>query len=42
MLHRNDVPSWAKDDSESQKRVWDIIAKELEAAEPGCLGKILD
>jgi hypothetical protein len=26
---------------QSQKRVWDIIARELESVEPGCVKKIL-
>ncbi|GAB1312801.1 Short-chain dehydrogenase [Madurella fahalii] len=36
-----DVPSWANDDKESQKRAWDVIAAELETVEPGCVSKML-
>jgi hypothetical protein len=31
-----------KDDTEMQKNTWEVIAKELEAAEPGCVARILD
>ncbi|KAK4152617.1 hypothetical protein C8A00DRAFT_34707 [Chaetomidium leptoderma] len=36
-----DVPDWVKNDTELQKNTWDVIAKELEAAEPGCVSKML-
>ncbi|KXX78385.1 Dehydrogenase/reductase SDR family member 13 [Madurella mycetomatis] len=36
-----DVPDWANDDKEAQKRAWDVIAAELEAVEPGCVSKML-
>ena len=40
---RNKVPSWVNDveGKRWQGKVWDGVAKELEAAEPGCLQKIL-
>jgi hypothetical protein len=38
--NREDVPDWAKNDKEGQKRAWDAIAKELEATQPGCVGRI--
>ena len=38
---RADVPSWVDEDKEAQKRVWDLIAKEIEIAAPGSLAKVL-
>jgi hypothetical protein len=38
---RDDVPGWVKDDTELQRKVWEVIAKELEGAEPGCVGRML-
>ena len=37
------MPSWATDEEAKalQKRIWDDVAKELEAVEPGCVKKIL-
>ncbi|KAL2131204.1 hypothetical protein VTI74DRAFT_5407 [Chaetomium olivicolor] len=35
------MPDWMKD-PEMQKHTWDVIAKELEAAEPGCVIKMLE
>lgn len=34
------MPGWAKD-PEMQKHTWDVIAKELDVAEPGCVVKML-
>ena len=38
------MPSWITDEEGkvSQKRVWEVIAKELESIEPGCVKKILE
>ncbi|KAL2197064.1 hypothetical protein P885DRAFT_36437 [Corynascus similis CBS 632.67] len=36
-----DVPDWVKNDTESQKNTWEIIAKELEAIDPGCVSRLL-
>ncbi|KAK3304697.1 uncharacterized protein B0T15DRAFT_398934 [Chaetomium strumarium] len=35
------VPEWVKEDLALQKNTWDVIAKELEAIEPGCVTKML-
>jgi len=40
-LTRPDVPDWVKNDTESQKNTWEIIAKELEAIHPGCVSRLL-
>jgi hypothetical protein len=40
-IGEDDVPGWVKDDLDSQKRAWDCIARELEAAEPGCVGRVV-
>lgn len=41
--NRERVPNWVTDEKgiEGQKRVWDLIARELETVEPGCVKKIL-
>jgi hypothetical protein len=31
-----------KGDTEMQKHTWDVIARELEAAEPGCVARMLE
>ncbi|KAK4238804.1 hypothetical protein C8A03DRAFT_33128 [Achaetomium macrosporum] len=36
-----DVPAWVKEDLALQKNTWDVIAKELEAIEPGCVTKMV-
>jgi len=38
------VPQWFKDEDGTpmQKGVWDVIAKELETIEPGCVKRILE
>ncbi|KAH6622687.1 hypothetical protein F5144DRAFT_336347 [Chaetomium tenue] len=36
-----DVPDWIKNDLEAQKTTWEVIAKELEAVEPGCVTNML-
>lgn len=41
MHRRSDVPDWVKNDLETQKRTWDLIAKELEAIQPGSVSKLL-
>ena len=38
---RPDIPSWVDEDKDSQKRIWDLIAKEIEVAAPGSLTKVL-
>jgi hypothetical protein len=30
-----------KDDWEMQKNAWEVVARELEAAEPGCVARML-
>lgn len=37
------VPSWVTDEDgrRSGQRVWEVIVKELEIIEPGCVSKIL-
>ncbi|AEO71818.1 uncharacterized protein THITE_2059810 [Thermothielavioides terrestris NRRL 8126] len=35
-----DVPDWVKNDLEQQKRVWELVAKELEAVEPGSVSRL--
>ena len=37
--YRNVVPEWVKSEEakEEQKKFWDAIAQELEAAKPGCV-----
>ncbi|KAK3301879.1 uncharacterized protein B0T15DRAFT_515118 [Chaetomium strumarium] len=35
------MPGWAKNE-DMQKRTWDVIAKELEAADLGCVAKMLE
>ncbi|KAF7554444.1 hypothetical protein G7Z17_g2912 [Cylindrodendrum hubeiense] len=37
------VPDWvtSEEGKQSQKLVWDVVAKELESAEPGCLQKLV-
>ncbi|KAK4141992.1 uncharacterized protein C8A04DRAFT_38648 [Dichotomopilus funicola] len=35
-----DLPDWVKSDFEEQKHTWEVIAKELEAIEPGCVSKL--
>jgi hypothetical protein len=34
------VPAWCKDDLELQKNTWEVIAKELEVIEPGCVSRL--
>jgi len=40
---RDDLPSWIMDEEgkRSQRVVWDIIVRELESIEPGCVKKVL-
>ena len=40
-MNRADVPDWVKDDTEMQKHTWEVVSKELEAVEPGCVSKML-
>lgn len=35
------MPDWVKDDLDLQKRVWDIIAKEIEGAAPGSVANMV-
>ncbi|KAL2166821.1 hypothetical protein VTG60DRAFT_2097 [Thermothelomyces hinnuleus] len=35
-----DVPDWVKNETGMQKHTWEVIAMELEAIEPGCVGKL--
>ncbi|KAH6848152.1 hypothetical protein B0I37DRAFT_391763 [Chaetomium sp. MPI-CAGE-AT-0009] len=36
-----DVPDWVKNELGEQKNAWEVVAKELEAIEPGCVSKML-
>ncbi|CAM1501274.1 Fc.00g104360.m01.CDS01 [Cosmosporella sp. VM-42] len=43
-LGEHKVPEWAAGDEgkRSQKRAWEVVAKELETIEPGCVTRILE
>ncbi|RHZ53929.1 putative short-chain dehydrogenase/reductase family protein [Aspergillus thermomutatus] len=43
-IGENVVPSWVTDEEGKkwQKHSWEIVAKELDSIEPGCVGKVLN
>ncbi|KAL2832971.1 hypothetical protein BDW59DRAFT_94640 [Aspergillus cavernicola] len=43
-IREDKVPEWAKDEEAKkwQKHLWDLIVKELETVEPGCVQKALE
>lgn len=44
VIKRDTLPEWITDEEgqRSQKLMWEVIAKELEAVEPGCVKKMLE
>lgn len=43
VIYRDKVPDWAKGEEAKkwQEHLWDLIVKEIETAEPGCVRKAL-